>query len=145
MLARHEPRDRLDPNEYGKISNVSPTAADPNPTQVPRSTAAYRRRKALAARALELHREGRDILEIAKEMEISASRAASLLTFALEKMPGFDDAELVQLSDVRLDALAAVFREQLHDTDPKVRMAAARELRQLEDQRARLIALGMKT
>jgi hypothetical protein len=145
MLARHEPRDRLDPNEYGKISNVSPTTADPNPTQVPRSTAAYRRRKALAARALELHREGRDILEIAKEMEISASRAASLLTFALEKLPGFDDAELVALSDARLDSLAAVFRRSLDSDDEKIRMQAAESLRRLEADRARLIQLGMKT
>jgi HEAT repeat protein len=102
-------------------------------------------RRALAARALELHREGKDILAIADAMGITVSRAASLLTFALEKMPGFHDDQLVALSDARLDKLAEVFRRSLDSDDEKVRMQAAESLRRLEADRARLIALGMKT
>lgn len=141
-LARHEPRDRLDPNECRKISHMRLPESHQNPS---RATSYRHRRRALAARALELHRAGRDILQIAAEMEIPASRAGSLLAAALAQLPEFDDADLVAQVDVRLDEIAETFRGLLKDDDPKIRMQAAQNLRLVEADRARLIALGMKT
>ena len=103
-----------------------------------------RRRRLLARQVLELYAAGKSTLDIAVELEIPASRVGSLLGHALTEEPAAANTELRGVTAARLDKLAREFGEMMTDSDPKVRLAAARELRATEDQRARLFGLNLR-
>lgn len=94
--------------------------------------------------ALDLHASGLDVRTIADRLGLRSDRAAKLLSEGIAALPAQDVGELRTTSELRLDRLAATYGALLDDPDPRVRLAAAGGLRQVESDRARLLGTWQK-
>jgi hypothetical protein len=102
------------------------------------------RRRELIKRTLDLYAEGRSIHGISIELDITMERAAELLGAGLmgHRVASGDQLATFRAAtaDLRLDKLAATFSALLDEPDPRLRLDAAIQLREIEIERAKLLA-----
>lgn len=107
-------------------------------------TGTYAARRERLAEVVDLYAAGLSLPSIADRLGIRRDIAARLLREGIESLPVQDVDELRAGTELRLDRLAATYGALLDDPDPKVRLAAAAGLRQVESDRSRLLGTWQK-
>lgn len=100
--------------------------------------------RVLVADALQLVGTGASVTTIAAELGVSVARAAKLVDEGIGGLPETTQDAVLTIAQLRLDAAANTARRLLDHEDPRVQLAAARDLSSIEATRTRITGSWLK-
>jgi hypothetical protein len=91
-----------------------------------------------------LHAHGESLTDIADQMSITVKRANALIKTGISALPNSTSEDILVLAQLRFDAAATLAGRLMSHEDPRVALAAARDLANIEATRARVTGSWLK-